>query len=188
MIRFENGDPSQLWYSQHQIGEAFTYGATEKIGQRPVSYSGNGTHANFAISGEHDHTLEGLNIPFLGPLIDYTDQGTLWDPTLSAYIYNYDFASNTYTAYNGEDPVNWLYFLGAWGDEQYPTSNPIQSEPLGISLLAKYTGGPTGPYDKDLVRLSSPENRDEDVNEQIEPHECLPRQCQPLCGLPYFEA
>jgi hypothetical protein len=51
MVRFSNGVPQALWYSQHAGGEAFTYGATEKQGQRPVAYSGQGTHAVYAVPG-----------------------------------------------------------------------------------------------------------------------------------------
>lgn len=51
MIRFQDGVPQALWYSQHASGEAFTYNATLKIKGRPVAYSGRGTHANYAIPG-----------------------------------------------------------------------------------------------------------------------------------------
>jgi hypothetical protein len=51
MVRFSNGVPQVLWYSQHASGEAFTYGATEKQGQRPIAYSGKGTHAVYAVPG-----------------------------------------------------------------------------------------------------------------------------------------
>ena len=51
MIRFSNGVPQAIWYSQHNNGEAFTYSCVEKQGQRPVSYSANGSHANYAITG-----------------------------------------------------------------------------------------------------------------------------------------
>lgn len=34
MIRFSNGQPEAIWYSQHANGEAFTYGAVEKEGKR----------------------------------------------------------------------------------------------------------------------------------------------------------
>lgn len=51
MVRFENGEPQAVWYSQHSGGEAFTYDAVLKIDGRPVSYSGQGTHANYAIEG-----------------------------------------------------------------------------------------------------------------------------------------
>jgi hypothetical protein len=30
MIRFQNGNPQAIWYSQHNNGQAFTYSATEK--------------------------------------------------------------------------------------------------------------------------------------------------------------
>lgn len=51
MIRFSNGVPQAIWYSQHSGGQAFTYSPTEKQGQRPYGYSGKGTHAVYAIAG-----------------------------------------------------------------------------------------------------------------------------------------
>lgn len=35
MIRFQDGVPQSLWYSQHASGEAFTYNAVQKSGVRP---------------------------------------------------------------------------------------------------------------------------------------------------------
>lgn len=55
MIRFSNGTPQAIWYSQHSSGQAFTYHAVEKKGKRPISYSGNGTHANYATAGQVTH-------------------------------------------------------------------------------------------------------------------------------------
>lgn len=51
MIRFSNGQPQAIWYSQHANGQAFKYKATEKKGKRPIAYSGNGTHALYSIAG-----------------------------------------------------------------------------------------------------------------------------------------
>jgi hypothetical protein len=51
MIRFTNGTPQAVWFSQHASGQAFTYNALEKKGKRPIAYSGNGTHANYAVKG-----------------------------------------------------------------------------------------------------------------------------------------
>jgi hypothetical protein len=76
----------------------------------------------------------------------------MWDPTLSAYYYSYDAASNKFSAYDNSTPVNWLYFTGHWGDEQYPDSDPRQETILGIDGLSKYVSGPTGPLDKQLNR------------------------------------
>lgn len=152
MIRFQNGTPIQVWFSQHGFGEAFTYDCLEKQGVRPVTYSGNGSHANYAINGSHDHTIPNVNLPGAGILTDYTDQGTLWDPLLGAYFYSYDASANTYTAYDSSYPTAWLQYLGAWGDEQYPNSDPRQHEILGISATAEFTSGPTGPENKQLNR------------------------------------
>lgn len=51
MIRFVNGTPDAIWYSQHASGQAFTYAAVEKKDKRPYVYSAVGTHANYAIPG-----------------------------------------------------------------------------------------------------------------------------------------
>ncbi len=152
MIRFQDGVPSQVWYSQHGFGEAFTYSCLEKQGVRPVTYSGNGSHANYATTGTHDHTIPNLNLPGVGVLTDYTDQGTLWDPLLNAYFYSYSPSANTYTAYDSSYPTAWLQFIGEWGDEQYPDSDKRQHKILGIDATAEYAGGPTGPEDKQLNR------------------------------------
>ena len=83
---------------------------------------------------------------------DYTNKGPLWDPTLSAYYYSYDPSSQAFSAYDSSTPVNWLNYVGQWGDQQYPNSDPRQTTVLGISGTQKYQNGPTGPEDKDLNR------------------------------------
>jgi len=154
MIRFVNGTPEAVWFSQHAGGQAFKYEALEKFegGVRPVVYAANGTHANYALPGTHDHTIPGLNLP-AGPIEDHADAGPIWDPTLSAYYYTFDPQSSKFTAYdNATTPVEWLYFKGNWGDEKYPKSDPRQECFLGVEALCKFSGGPTGPGDKDLDR------------------------------------
>ena len=150
MVRFANGVPQYVWYSQHANGQAFKYAAVEKgdDGARPVAYSANGTHANYAIAGAHDHTIPNLNLPF-GVLEDHTDRGSLWDPTASAYYYAYDPAAKRFSAYDDATPLNWLSWLGRWGDQEYPESDPRQFVLFG---QPKYASGPTGPADKQLDR------------------------------------
>jgi hypothetical protein len=154
MTRFSNGVPQTIWFSQHASGEAIDYSAVSKYdgGVRPIVYSANGSHANYATSGEHDHTIPGLDLPLGIFLVDYTDQGYLWDPTLSAYYASVSFPSSStpvFAAYDSTTPVNWLSYVGQWGDEQYPTSYPGQYDIFGEY---RYTSGPTGPEDKDLNR------------------------------------
>lgn len=155
MIRFENGVPKTIWYSIHEDGLAFDFSAIPKFnnGNRPIVYSANGSHANYATSGTHDHTIPGIDLPVGVILIDFTDQGFLWDPTLSAYYASVDFSTGSttpvFSAFDDTTPVNWLNFVGQWGDAQYPDSFPGQIDVFGE---AKFTGGPTGPEDKDLNR------------------------------------
>jgi hypothetical protein len=76
----------------------------------------------------------------------------LWDPTLSTYTYRYDAGANTVTAYDGTSPTNWLFFPGRWGDQQYPDSDRRQKKLFWLAVTAKFSGGPTGPLDKQLHR------------------------------------
>jgi hypothetical protein len=154
MIRFSNGVPTYIWYSQHANGQAFSYSATEKDASntRPIVYSANGSHAVYAIGGTHDHTIPNFNLPG-GVLEDHTDRGMLWDPLLSAYYYSFNAGDSSFTPYDksGATPVNWLKFTGRWGDQEYPTSDKRQFKIFG---QAKYVGGPTGPADKQLNRAN----------------------------------
>ncbi|PSN70142.1 hypothetical protein BS50DRAFT_571435 [Corynespora cassiicola Philippines] len=158
MIRFSNGVPQYIWYSQHANGQAFKYSVTEKYQDvRPIAYSSNGSHANYAMGGTHDHLIPNLNLPG-GALEDYTNKGYFWDPTQSAYYFKFDAGANKFTPYDesGATPVNWLNFKGRWGDQEYPTSDKRQVKLFG---QAKYGSGPTGPADKQLNRAKvCPEN------------------------------
>ncbi|KAL8762831.1 MAG: hypothetical protein Q9184_001217 [Pyrenodesmia sp. 2 TL-2023] len=153
MIRFIYGKPTQVWFSQHGFGEAFSYDNVEKQGNRVVAYSAKGSHAVYATSGNHDHTIPNFNLPGKGILTDYTGQGTLWDPTLSAYFYQYDANANIFTPYNPAHPTAWLRYSGRWGDQQYPNDDPRQEEIIpGVDATARFTNGPTGPASKQLNR------------------------------------
>ena len=160
MIRFKNGKPVALWYSQHASGEALTYSVVEKHtdGRRPLSYSAFGTHANYVSEGTHSHAIPNWNLP-VGVLMDKCDRGTLWDPTLAAYIYKFRYDASaahtpghgSFTAYDKSHPVGWVRFMGHWGDDRLPANDPRQKG-HNIGKNWKYEGGPTGPYDKELER------------------------------------
>ncbi|CAI7632661.1 hypothetical protein N7533_000857 [Penicillium manginii] len=144
MIRFSNGAPQAIWYSQHASGQAFTYKAVEKKGIRPYSYSGNGTHANYVIAGKHDHTIPGVNLPN-GFLVDYADRGLEWDPVFNAYSYTYNTTTRIFEAASPGAPLGLVNFNGKWGDDQPPGEPSIFGE-------AKYMAGPNGPKFKGLDR------------------------------------
>ena len=100
----------------------------------------------------HDHTIPGLNLP-AGFLEDKCDQGTLWDPTLSAYYYEFDVSTAKFTAYDPSYPTAWLSYGGHWGDQEYPKSDPRQHFIIpGVDASAKFTSGPNGPLFKQLNR------------------------------------
>ncbi len=148
MIRFQDGQPDAIWYSQHGNGQAFHYSTVEKKGIRPITYSAEGSHANYAVAGVHDHTIPDLNLP-AGFLQDYTSQGKLWDPTLSTYYYNYYANNQSFESIAGS-PIGAMAFKGRWGDEQYPDDDERQPPPF--FGFRKFTSGPTGPWDKQLNR------------------------------------
>jgi hypothetical protein len=69
-------------------------------------------------------------------------------------VYSYDASSDSFTAYDGSSPTDWLNYVGIWGDEELLSSDPRQHYDLGIELTAEWTGGPTGPKDKDINRAN----------------------------------
>ena len=156
MVRYQNNTPSVIWLSAHSAGQAFKYSALEAQtastqGQqlsRAVIYSARGSHANYATPGNHDHTIPGVSSE-IGVLVDTTGKGKLWDPVVDAWIYSVSFEEElVFEALNG-GPVEWLYYTGAWGDEQLSDDDPRQKQLFGVR---KYAGGPTGPRDKQLNR------------------------------------
>ncbi|KAL4892901.1 hypothetical protein BDV59DRAFT_202262 [Aspergillus ambiguus] len=146
MIRFSEGVPQTVWYSEHARGLAVTYAATEKQGKRPVAYAANGTHAVYAVAGSHDYTIPWLDLPFGLVVVDHTDQGVLWDPLLSVYAYRYDARNRSFQPYDPSYPVQWLDFNGRWGDDALPAGLKT------FGLPKQYVGGPSGPKFKALVR------------------------------------
>ena len=145
MIRFKNGKPKAVFFSEHSFGEAYTYEAVEKIGKRPVVYSATGTHAMYATPGLHPYIL-----PW-GVLHDQTDEGPLWDPTLNSYSYIYNYVEDELRSSNftPKAPTEWFYFTGHWGDKFYPLSDERQYRFAG---QYHYVNGPLGPRFKHLGR------------------------------------
>ncbi|KAF2205232.1 hypothetical protein GQ43DRAFT_428313 [Delitschia confertaspora ATCC 74209] len=145
VVRFHRGEPKQVWFSEHNFGQTYTYEAVEKIGKRPLGYVATGTHAMYATAGTHPYILPG------GVLHDVTDRGPLWDPSLNVHSFTYDYIndtlrSSTLTPYA---PVGWFYYTGHWGDKFYPLSDPRQYRFVG---QYHYVNGPLGPRYKNLGR------------------------------------
>ncbi|KAJ4267760.1 Vacuolar protein sorting-associated protein 62 [Fusarium torreyae] len=157
MVRFENGVPRGVFFSEHEGGQAYAFEAVEKRGERPVIYSAVGSHAMYALPGTHAYIL-----PFK-LLKDVTDKGPLWDPSLNNYAYHYDYTkehnhdpedlhepqSLVPAASNPHAPTSWFHFRGRWGDEVYSLADPRQWRFFG---QYHYVTGPDGPRFKTLDR------------------------------------
>ncbi|EME81324.1 carbohydrate-binding module family 18 protein [Pseudocercospora fijiensis CIRAD86] len=166
-VRFRNGKPYQVFLSEHNFGQAYTWKAMEKyipshdgsgtmigswsnetagrMAKRPVVYSALGSHAMYGTPGLHPYIL-----PW-GLLHDETDRGPLWDPVQNLQSYTYDAKNRTMRAsmLNPTSPVEWLNYAGHWGDKYYPLSDPRQYRFAG---QYHYVNGPTGPKFKNLGR------------------------------------
>ncbi|KAF2402238.1 hypothetical protein EJ06DRAFT_536755 [Trichodelitschia bisporula] len=155
VIRFYKGKPKAVFFSEHDDGEAYSWEAVEKIGERPVSYSATGTHAMYATPGIHTYVL-----PF-GLLHDATDRGPLWDPALNLRSYTYNATSDKLRAStaNPRAPTSWFYFWGHWGDKFYALNDARQYRFAG---QYHYVNGPLGPRFKRLGRKKVCQGRDED--------------------------
>ncbi|KAL8920382.1 MAG: hypothetical protein Q9172_004524 [Xanthocarpia lactea] len=155
LVRFINGKPKYVFVSEHYFGQAYTYSAVEKLGKRPVIYSGVGTHAMYATPGAHPYVLP------LGLLHDQTDRGPLWDPTLNSLTYRYDHAADSLLASNitPTAPTEWFYFNGHWGDKFYPMEDTRQYQFAG---QYHYVNGPLGPRFKHLGRKKICQGRTSD--------------------------
>ncbi|KAH7149292.1 hypothetical protein B0J13DRAFT_583965 [Dactylonectria estremocensis] len=157
MVRFENGIPRGIFFSEHEGGQAYAFDAVEKRGNRPVIYSAVGSHAMYAMPNKHSYIL-----PF-GLLKDLTDKGPLWDPTLNNYAYHYDYTKEygedtdelrepqglVPAASNPHAPTSWFHFRGRWGDEVYSLADRRQWRFFG---QYHYVTGPDGPKFKTLDR------------------------------------
>lgn len=154
MIRFTDGIPTAIWYSQHGFGAAYTFDAVQKIGNRPVAFSARGSHSNWPEAMAHD--FHGIDARIPSHLaFDYTSRGRIWDPTLSALFYTFNKTqpslnpeSNSSSAESGiytpalpSQPTGFLYFNGQWGDQQLRIEDKGQEEIFGFF---KWAGGPKG--------------------------------------------
>ncbi|OLN97839.1 putative vacuolar protein sorting-associated protein TDA6-like protein 1 [Colletotrichum chlorophyti] len=155
MIRFRDGKPVGIYFSQHVDGAAYSWDSPKltKSDGRPIVYSARGSHANYISTGKQIHNAV---------LVDYCDQGRKWDPILSAYFYRFDADSFTLTPLlspneslntqsSSRNFTSFFYFKGWWGDIAYPDSDPRQDTVPRFGLK-RFQSGPTGPRHKHLVR------------------------------------
>lgn len=152
MVRFHDGKPSGIYYSQHRDGAAYDWNdaALTKTDERPLVFSAYGSHANYPSEGDHIHDAA---------LIDHCDAGQTWDPVLSAYFYRYEpstfeltrLFTSSHNETTASNLTSFLYYTGIWGDEQYPDDDPIQQTVPRFGMK-RFVSGPTGPTNKHLVR------------------------------------
>ncbi|KAJ4226318.1 hypothetical protein NW759_004904 [Fusarium solani] len=152
MVRFRDGKPTGIYYSQHSSGAAYEWNDTRLSleDERPLVYSAYGSHANFVSEGDHVHD---------SVLLDYCDAGQLWDPVSSAYFYHMDPISFKLTRLftpgsaspRDSNLTSFFYFNGIWGDTQYAGDDPRQRT-VPVFGLKRYVSGPQGPIFKGLVR------------------------------------
>ena len=158
MVRFQDGVPRGIYFSEHEGGQAYAWQAVEKSSDgRPIIYSAVGSHAMYPMPSDHPYIL-----PF-DLLKDVTDKGPLWDPSLNNYAYHYDYTleddvdldnvhhkhSLVPAAENPDAPTSWFHFRGRWGDEVYSLADPRQWRLFG---QYHYVTGPYGPKFKSLYR------------------------------------
>ncbi|KAK7749188.1 Vacuolar protein sorting-associated protein 62 [Diatrype stigma] len=158
MIRFDSGVPRAVFFSEHEGGQAYAWHAVEKrrdggagnetnaeVKQRPVIYSAVGSHAMYAMPGDHPYVL-----PF-GMLRDQTDRGPLWDPRKNFRAYWYDYAEEELEPVREqpEAPTSWFHYRGRWGDQLYGLDDHRQWRLFG---QYHYVTGPQGPKVKNLER------------------------------------
>ncbi|KAH6962432.1 hypothetical protein BKA56DRAFT_560182 [Ilyonectria sp. MPI-CAGE-AT-0026] len=152
MVRFRDGKPTGIYYSQHSSGAAYDWNDTDLSLEdgRPLVFSAYGSHANYASSGDHVHDKV---------LLDYCDAGQLWDPVLSAYFYHMDPTSSELTRLflpgdtspADSNLTSFFYFTGLWGDVEYP-GNHARQKTVPVFGLKRFVSGPQGPIWKQLVR------------------------------------
>jgi hypothetical protein len=172
-VRFQNGKPIQVFLSEHEWGDAYTWNAIEKyipakdgsgtmigtwsnktaslVAKRPVVYSAIGSHAMYGTPGLHPYVL-----PF-GLLHDETDRGPLWDPTLNLQSYTYDPENQNLRAslLNPRSPTGWFDFAGHWGEKYLKLGDARQYRLAG---QYHYVNGPLGPKFKNLGRTTVCQN------------------------------
>ncbi|KAB5592400.1 putative effector protein [Ceratobasidium theobromae] len=130
LIRFLNGKPQSIHYSQHEDGTAYTYAATDKVGSRPLVFVSRGGHANFPTSGPRDS------------LFDRTDKGPAWDITCNYVAYWYSKSKGFVPVTGNKVPTGWLEYIGRW-----PWGNKeSKADPL------VYANGIPGPIGHNLAR------------------------------------
>ncbi|KAF8534509.1 hypothetical protein BDD12DRAFT_756105, partial [Trichophaea hybrida] len=157
-LRFVDGRPVNMFFSEHSGGSAYEYATVERLAKgilmthtQPVTYSARGSHANYATPGPHYYAIP------LHLLADHTDKGYLWDPAKNNYLYHYNLETDKLTpdADNLNAPTGWFHFNGKWGDRFYPLTDKRQYRVVG---QYHFVNGPTGPKHKNLGRTEVCQN------------------------------
>ncbi|WP_166658097.1 Vps62-related protein [Actinokineospora alba] len=134
-VRFREGLPEKIFYSQHSGGETFTFGdknvplANWRIGV----YSALGSHGAYPDAGRHVYRT----LPNGSDLADDTADGTRWDTRTNLI----SFPWRPKGSYTGS--LSWLDIASRWGN---PKSGCAVVEPVSGECVLN--DGPAGPMFK----------------------------------------
>jgi hypothetical protein len=125
MIRFFNGHPQSIFYSQHSDGKAYAWSAIRKNGLRPIVYSAGGSHANYPtmrvlfiiplaraeLPSQLRSGKQSYGVPF-NLLSDTTDAGPYWDVTMNYNGFWYSSSAGFVAATGTSVTSNYLDYIG----------------------------------------------------------------------------
>ena len=132
-VRFVDGRPSQVYMSQHEDGQGFTFGdkmLTLTAGMHPEVYSAQGSHGLYPDAARHIYQ----NLPNGDFLADDTSRGSYWAGWVKPVIIPWQ-PLGTYL-----DNLTWLNSSLRWGNHK---ANCDVSEPIAGECVLD--DGPVGP-------------------------------------------
>ena len=138
-VRLQDGQPSQVFLSQHSGGQTFNWGDSQiaTYNGHPVIYSAKGSHGLYSKTGNVTY----LSIPNGSDLVDESNAGTAWDTWNNLQVITWQEIGS----YTGD--LEWLNYQGDWGNASD-----------GCGILESLSGecilneGPSGPMLKNATK------------------------------------
>ena len=137
-IRLQDGQPSQVYLSQHGWGETFTWGDSrlQMVDGHPVVYSAEGSHGLYSTADSHVY----MTLPNGTELEDDTNAGSAWDSWNNLVIVDWKPVGS----YEGS--LSWLNYSGDWGNDE-DDCGILE----GVSGECVLNSGPSGPMFKNAT-------------------------------------